>query len=147
VDILDGTPVLDIKPYVAYTDSHPGAGAGWLNRPDPGAAWPVVFSPLAEAQAAWVEEHTGHALRTRIGATLALGPQPHPYRRIRRHGPLLHLAVKEWRIRCEVQGREIRVLDVTTGFRASQLARLEQDGEGCLAAHRAFVARWPGNRV
>src|SRR3984885_14720289 len=29
-DMLDGTPVLDLKPYVAYTDAHPGAGTGWL---------------------------------------------------------------------------------------------------------------------
>lgn len=29
-DMLNGTPVLDIKPYVAYNDAHPTAGAGWL---------------------------------------------------------------------------------------------------------------------
>ncbi len=30
VDILDHTPVLDIKPYVPYTDAFPSAAAGWL---------------------------------------------------------------------------------------------------------------------
>ncbi len=30
VDILDGTPVLDIKPYVPEFDIFPGARAGWL---------------------------------------------------------------------------------------------------------------------
>lgn len=30
VDILDGTPVLDIKPYVPAFDAHPGERAGWL---------------------------------------------------------------------------------------------------------------------
>ena len=34
-DLMDGTPILDIKPYLAYADSHEGAaqgfrGAGWL---------------------------------------------------------------------------------------------------------------------
>jgi tRNA-Thr(GGU) m(6)t(6)A37 methyltransferase TsaA len=29
-DLLDGTPVLDIKPYVPYCDGVPGATAGWL---------------------------------------------------------------------------------------------------------------------
>ena len=29
-DLLDGTPVLDIKPYVPYADAIPGACAGWL---------------------------------------------------------------------------------------------------------------------
>ena len=30
IDLLDGTPVLDIKPYIPYTDSFPNAKAGWL---------------------------------------------------------------------------------------------------------------------
>lgn len=31
IDLLDGTPVLDIKPYVPYADAFPGARAGWLD--------------------------------------------------------------------------------------------------------------------
>ncbi len=27
-DLIDGTPVIDIKPYIAYTDSHPEASSG-----------------------------------------------------------------------------------------------------------------------
>jgi len=30
VDVLDGTPLLDIKPYVPEFDCYPEAGAGWL---------------------------------------------------------------------------------------------------------------------
>ena len=30
VDIVDGTPLLDIKPYVPQFDAYPGARAGWL---------------------------------------------------------------------------------------------------------------------
>jgi len=32
VDILNGTPLLDIKPYVPEFDSHPGSRAGWVDR-------------------------------------------------------------------------------------------------------------------
>jgi tRNA-Thr(GGU) m(6)t(6)A37 methyltransferase TsaA len=31
LDILDGTPLLDIKPYVPAFDSHPGSRAGWFD--------------------------------------------------------------------------------------------------------------------
>ncbi len=34
VDFLDGTPVLDIKPYVPYADAFPGARAGWIDAVD-----------------------------------------------------------------------------------------------------------------
>lgn len=31
VDLLDGTPVLDIKPYVPYADAFPLSKAGWID--------------------------------------------------------------------------------------------------------------------
>jgi tRNA-Thr(GGU) m(6)t(6)A37 methyltransferase TsaA len=34
VDLLDGTPVLDIKPYVPYADAFPEAKAGWIDEVD-----------------------------------------------------------------------------------------------------------------
>jgi tRNA-Thr(GGU) m(6)t(6)A37 methyltransferase TsaA len=32
IDILDGTPLLDIKPYVPEFDAFPGSRAGWLDK-------------------------------------------------------------------------------------------------------------------
>ena len=32
-DLMDGTPIFDIKPYIAYTDSHPEAISGFATRP------------------------------------------------------------------------------------------------------------------
>ena len=34
LDLLDQTPVLDVKPYVPYADAFPAARAGWLDRLD-----------------------------------------------------------------------------------------------------------------
>jgi tRNA-Thr(GGU) m(6)t(6)A37 methyltransferase TsaA len=34
VDLLAGTPVLDIKPYVPYADAFPHAKAGWIDELD-----------------------------------------------------------------------------------------------------------------
>lgn len=34
VDLLDGTPVLDLKPYVPYADAFPGIAAGWIDAVD-----------------------------------------------------------------------------------------------------------------
>lgn len=146
-DMLDGTPVLDIKPYVPYTDAHPQAGSGWLAETavapaDPLPAWTVGFTPLAEEQLAWVEQHAGLALRERITATLMLGPQPHPYRRIRRQGDGLVLAVKAWRIHGSVEGHHVEVRRLATGYRPAEL-RAPGAAEGVRAIHRAFLARWP----
>lgn len=150
-DMLDGTPVLDLKPYVAYTDAHPSAGKGWLedqeqggsgSQPaDPLLSYVVDFDPLAAEQSAWIETHTGLAIAERIRSTLALGPAPHPYRRIRRLEDCMQLAVKEWRVRFTVVARQVRVMEVFSGFRAAQLA--EAGADDVRRCHREFVARWP----
>jgi len=155
VDMGDGTPVLDIKPYVPYTDARPGARSGWLDDlaalqygtsppPDPVAAYAVAFDPLAAEQAAWIEEWTGLPIGERIAVTLALGPEPHPYRRIRRYGDDLRLAVKEWRVRFSVSGREVRVIAIASGYRPSQIAAAGRSDGDPVAAHRAYVTVWPG---
>jgi tRNA-Thr(GGU) m(6)t(6)A37 methyltransferase TsaA len=153
-DMLDGTPVLDLKPYVAYTDAHPGAGAGWLEdaaragtsaQPnDPVSAYAIQFEVLAAEQAAWIEAHTGLAIRERIQSTLALGPTSHPYRRIRRVGDWMQLSVKEWRVRFTVVERDVRVLEINSGFRDSQLAASGADEAH--RRHREFLALWPRAR-
>jgi tRNA-Thr(GGU) m(6)t(6)A37 methyltransferase TsaA len=146
-DMLDGTPVLDLKPYVAYSDAHPGAGNGWLEdeqrvaagAPDPVRAYTVEFDALAAEQAAWIEAHTGLAIGERIRATLALGPAPHPYRRIRHIEAGLQLSITEWRARFSVDDRDVRVIEIYSGFRASQLA----GGDESRQVHREFVVKWP----
>lgn len=34
VDLLDGTPILDLKPYVPYADAFPESPAGWIDAVD-----------------------------------------------------------------------------------------------------------------
>jgi tRNA-Thr(GGU) m(6)t(6)A37 methyltransferase TsaA len=150
-DMVDGTPVLDLKPYIAYADAHPDAGRGWLHdaahpnesgRPaDPLRAYAVRFEPLATDQAAWIEAQTGLPIQDRIQATLTLGPAPHPYRRIRSVGGRTQLAVKEWRVLFVVIERDVHVLEITSGFKPSQLAGESTDA--MLNWHREFLRRWP----
>lgn len=143
VDMLDGTPVLDIKPYVAYSDAFPDARSGWLEATrDPVAPYVVEFAPQATAQLEWIAARSDLPLRERIIEILALGPQPHPYRRIRREADgSLRLAVQDWRVRFSVEDRQVRVLEIRSGYRAAQLVPDAPDPTGALALHRKF-ARW-----
>jgi tRNA-Thr(GGU) m(6)t(6)A37 methyltransferase TsaA len=141
VDMLDGTPVLDIKPYVAYSDAFPAARNGWLEQArDPLAPCTVEFAPTAAAQLEWIAARSAMPLRERITSTLSLGPQPHPYRRIRREADgLLRLAVQDWRVRFSVADRQVRVLEISSGYRKSQLAPGAPDPTGAIGLHRDFV--------
>jgi mRNA-degrading endonuclease RelE of RelBE toxin-antitoxin system len=136
VDLIDGTPVLDIKPYVPFTDVVPSANSGWLENPDPGPKFAVAWSTLAEAQARWLEDTFGVDLAAQVNKILALGHEPHPYRRIRRREHGYRLAVKDWRVDFAVEGATIHVLSISTGYRASELA---SSPEPAVALHRAFA--------
>ncbi|MBN2647545.1 MAG: tRNA (N6-threonylcarbamoyladenosine(37)-N6)-methyltransferase TrmO [Thiotrichales bacterium] len=50
LDLLDQTPVLDIKPYVPYADCRPEARGGFAEQAPQSDELPVKFSPLAEQQ-------------------------------------------------------------------------------------------------
>lgn len=153
VDMLDGTPVLDIKPYVAYTDAIPEARSGWLDDAamqarvtagggapaDPIGAWQIRWETLAAAQAQWIEARTALPVRARAEATLALGPAPHPYRRIRPDGDRMQLAIRDWRLVFRVSGPEVSIIAILSGYREAQLASATAD-DAALAAHREFVA-------
>jgi tRNA-Thr(GGU) m(6)t(6)A37 methyltransferase TsaA len=139
VDLLDGTPVLDIKPYVAYADAFPGSGSGWL-APDPRPSWEVGFSAAAEARLAWLAGRIPLPLRERIIATLKLGPQPHPYRRIRRgRDGLMTLAVQDWRADFRVEGRQVEVTGLRSGYQQAQLEKSARQPDDPLRVHREFV--------
>lgn len=68
-DLLDGTPVLDIKPYVPYSDAIPNARAGFA----PDAPQPLTVRFSAEAEAAVVRDP---ALRRLIAQVLSQDPRP-----------------------------------------------------------------------
>jgi tRNA-Thr(GGU) m(6)t(6)A37 methyltransferase TsaA len=73
-DLLEGTPVLDIKPYLPYADSIPGAGNGFA--PPPMSAKTVVFTPESESNCLTYQEHTGNDLKTLITQVLSQDPRP-----------------------------------------------------------------------
>jgi tRNA-Thr(GGU) m(6)t(6)A37 methyltransferase TsaA len=143
LDLVDRTPVLDIKPYLPYADAFPEAGGGWVDSLDPRVAWTVNFEPPAEAALEWIAKETGFDLRARVDTALALGPQPHAYRRIKETSDGRRiLAVKEWRayFRVEEAARVITVEQIASGYRSRDL---EKGEDPVHAVHRAFVARFP----
>ena len=74
LDLLDGTPILDIKPYIPYADSIPEAFGGYASkRPQPKLL--VKFSEKAESQLQ-VFEAERENLRLLILEAFALDPRP-----------------------------------------------------------------------
>lgn len=80
LDLVDGTPVVDIKPYLPYAESIPMAQAGFAQN-IPVAGMAVTFSSAAELRLAALTDRYPH-LRRFITDVLAQDPRP-AYRRER----------------------------------------------------------------
>ncbi len=74
LDLVDGTPVIDIKPYLPFAEAIPDARAGFAQQA-PDALMPVTFSPLAQQQMAQHQQQYPHLARF-ITQVLAQDPRP-----------------------------------------------------------------------
>jgi len=74
LDLLDGTPIVDIKPYVPYSDAIINAGAGFAQE-QPDAALSVVFSEQAKMSLTQYEQHDSE-LALLIEQVLQQDPRP-----------------------------------------------------------------------
>jgi hypothetical protein len=71
-DLLDGTPVLDIKPYIPLADAFPDAKAGWVEE-QVGDLWTVELSPKFEEQNRWIAERSEFDLESFAKVQLSRG--------------------------------------------------------------------------
>ncbi|NUP11619.1 MAG: tRNA (N6-threonylcarbamoyladenosine(37)-N6)-methyltransferase TrmO [Polyangiaceae bacterium] len=140
VDMIDGTPLFDIKPYIPYADAIDGASSGWLDvTKDPGPRYVVTWDELARRQCEYLREQHGVDLASTVTTLLSTGPEPHAYRRIRRAADgTSTLAVKAWRFRFTTKDRTITVESISSGYRPSELAIARPGEAEELASHRAF---------
>jgi len=113
LDLVDGTPVVDIKPYLLYTDAVLEASGGrFQSRPQPELQ--VVFTPDAEAQCLWQRRHHPD-LKELITQVLQQDPRP-AYQKTgadRAYG----ISLYDLNVRWQVDGKTIRVLEILANGR------------------------------
>jgi tRNA-Thr(GGU) m(6)t(6)A37 methyltransferase TsaA len=71
-DLLNGTPVLDIKPYIPMADAFPEAKAGWVEE-QAGESWTVEVSEEFAKQNRWIAEHSDFDLESFARVQLSRG--------------------------------------------------------------------------
>lgn len=101
-DLMDGTPIYDIKPYIVYTDSHPEAVSGFADKP----ATYLLEVEFPEELLAQVPEDQRESLM----AVLAHDPRP-PYQDDPER--VYGMAYADQEIKFKVNGMRLTVLAVT----------------------------------
>lgn len=116
-DLLDGTPILDIKPYLPSVDAHLDEREGWLELLESDAPkYQLCLSPRAQRQIAWLGRHYHADFPGRVSRILSRDPYPHKSRRITRLPNEFRLGCGAWRVFFDVHGSEVVVDRVDSGL-------------------------------
>lgn len=111
IDLLDQTPVIDIKPYIPYSDIVPDAKGGMVPPPRL-VRRQVLFTEEAAQSCDAYEQRTGNPLRRLITETLEQDPRPASQRRqAREYG----MALWEVNVRWQALGNRFLVLAIEDG--------------------------------
>lgn len=101
-DLMDGTPIYDIKPYLAYTDSHPQARGGFTDG--------LAHQPLRVDCREELLERLPEESRAGLVGVLSGDPRPRYQDDPQR---VYGLAFAGYNVRFRVEGDVARVLEIT----------------------------------
>lgn len=143
-DLLIGTPILDIKPYLSDADAHPDAALPWRDRIG-FSPHPLVYSPLVQRQLEALAQLGAPDLTQVAETQLALREAD---ARRQRLGMLADgrrfLAFRTWRIVFEERDdAAVGITEIFSGYTSDELAPEAADPYGDKAVHRAYRAMFP----
>jgi tRNA-Thr(GGU) m(6)t(6)A37 methyltransferase TsaA len=151
LDLLEGTPVLDIKPYLRTVDCHPDSSLGWVAEAE---AWEKAASRFrvevtanAQAELDWLRDHFGINFSERAFRILRIDPTPHRTRRILQIEPgLFRMSCGSWRLFFRVAGDVVCVEQIQKGVSDESLFAPGREALGDWEAQIAF-AEWRRTRA
>ena len=109
-DLIDGTPIFDIKPYIAYGDSVPDARSGFADSKPP-SPLRVSFSESARHQLQKIQTASPQ-LATMLTEILTLDPRP-AYRQGKDDSQEYGVRFDCYDVRWKILGDELIVVNIT----------------------------------
>lgn len=147
-DLLDGTPVLDIKPYLPYADAFPEAATGWLEDVSH-RRYTVSLDAKAAAQTAWILEQGGLDCENFARVQLTEDPTDAERKRITSGttSDTFVIAYRTWRLDYTVthEGLTVLITGIRSGYTLEDLVHGTDDRHADKDVHRAFLRRFPAS--
>lgn len=145
-DLLNGTPVLDIKPYIPMADAFPEAKAGWVEE-QAGESWTIDVSETFAAQNRWIAEHSDFDLESFARVQLSRGNFSRDLFDSSRRRLAIDetakegvLAYRTFRIyfKYDELSRKLVLLHIASGYTPDELGFDTEDKYGDKQLHRDF---------
>ena len=147
-DLLNGTPVLDIKPYIPMADAFPDAKAGWVEEQE-GDLWTICTEDAFVVRNRWIAEHGGFDLESFARVQLSRGNfSKNLFDSTRRRLTLDEnakkgvLAYRTFRIYFgyDEASRKVILRHIASGYTPEELKTGVEDRYGDKQLHREFIA-------
>jgi tRNA (adenine37-N6)-methyltransferase len=155
-DLLDGTPILDLKPYIPYADSFPNSATGWLEGVEE-EKFNVSFDREAYEDLQWLNERGVTQLEGFLISQLEFDPidserkrvavleetSVQPTSRTEHSAPTYRIAYRTWRADFRIKDKTVVVTRISSGYSAEDLNASSSGYDDKYAdkeIHRAFLA-------
>ncbi len=122
-DILDGSPVLDIKPYLPYSDAFYNVQTGWVKDTKENE-FQITINEIAKLKIEWIKKRIGINLDNYIYVQLSFYPDDIKRKRIKQlDDNNFELSYRTWRIKYQIDrfNKILIVLDITSGYSNEEL--------------------------
>lgn len=136
-DILDASPVLDIKPYLPTADAVFDAKSGWVGNPGD-KNLEVIFSSGSQEKLQWIRQNGTLDLESVIRQHLKSDPFNDASKRVRKtqeNGG--ELSIRKWRIQFILENESVEVRDLTSGYKKGESPHSED------SIHLEFLSSFP----
>lgn len=123
-DLLDGSPILDIKPYLVYSDSFPESQVGWLENIE-SEKYEIKFSPQADEQIEWLRQNGVVNLKNFITTQLSYEPTNSQKKRVQEENFQWVLSYRTWRVDFIITDKTIGIMSLRSGYSEADFATTE----------------------
>lgn len=144
-DLIDETPILDIKPYINYCDEKHSSRQGWLDELENSKhSYHIEWSKLSKDQNKFLIQHSID-VQAAILPRLSLYPFPRKSNRIRQiNENEYEVAYKSWRIIYSVDESHyiVSIKEIKSGYSNNYLKTDSEDKWGDIAIHKEYIATY-----
>lgn len=147
-DLIDSTPVFDIKPYIETVDSISNTSSGWVEKMEEKLKnkkkYEITFEELADKQINWLKKNNVNFI-DRAKSLLETDPTPHKTRRIKQLDDSLRMSCGGWRIIFKIIHHQVVISNIFSGYPISSLTEDRSNDIPHYNAHIEFHKIWPNS--
>jgi tRNA (adenine37-N6)-methyltransferase len=137
VDLLDGTPIFDLKPYVTDSDRPQNPKLGWI---DDIEVWKYTLSKKAKTQITWLKENGLTEVDDVLESQFGTPPLQLKRKRVKKEKDFFVLSYRTWRFsfNLDISKKRSQIKEIKSGY-SSQELELNDDPYSDKKLHKTFL--------